>query len=251
MGKNNKIILKNVGDTIKKITNPVSKKKSYSSHIVDMNTPALVARREAAYERIVALLHTQLLNHSEVGRILIYSSVLELLSVTIDATKYIYPMSKTKKISREKLDENNPMLRFLKLLRDTVKASYSLVKHEIILSKNEKNLSEFLGEELSMPIKSTDQIFSESEKNIYYAIVDIITVANKAITKYTKARIKTFSKQDKGKYNKAYIEFKRLYSTYGSVESEHLLQESLKTQVIDLSMIKKETKEHMKAYFEK
>ena len=184
-------------------------------HLAMMNVPAMMARRDAAYARVVHLLREHLFGFTEKNRCQIYDGVLELLDVAIDITDTIIPVSKS-----QKKDQPNAILQYLVLLKDTVNAAAGLVRHEIILYKEEHDLSNFIGSEIANQFQSADEVFSDSEMNIFRCISELVEIAEPAMNRARENRKRSFSKNDLDRYNKALEEFQGLYNQSGEISSE-------------------------------
>lgn len=204
-----------VKDTIRKIT--TGDETSPPNPLVVMNIPPLMARRDAAYDRAIHLLREHIFSLPEEERRSVYATVLELLEVAIDATKSI---PRSKKSRGKQTSEPGPILQYLSLLNDTIQAALALVKHELILFKEEKALSNFIGSEISSQFISTEEIFSNSEMNIYHCISDLIDMAEPAIARNREYRKKSFTKNELDRYNKALNEFTSLYCKFGEEQAE-------------------------------
>lgn len=173
-----------------------------------MNVPALMGRRDAAYDRAVELLEQNIFSYSEEERIIIYDGIMALLKVAIDNTKAIL-MPSTKK------DNMGAMLQYLNLLNDSVLSASVLAKHELILFEDERDISSFIGKKVQSQFRSTDKIFSNSEMNIFHSISELIEIASPAVKKYRQFRKRSFSKTNLDRYNKSFKEFYTLYQATG------------------------------------
>lgn len=185
--------------------------KGGDHHLTLMNIPALAARQDAAYDRAVVLLSGDLFSMSEQARREVYGAVLKLLDIALQASLSI-PMASHER--GEKLP-TNPIHQYLMLLKDTVQAAYALVTHEMILFQEEKQLSDFIGSEVSTQFRSTDEIFSDSEMNIFHCVNDLIEMAQSAIARHKERTQKTFSKNSLERYEKSLKEFSALYKNVG------------------------------------
>ena len=202
-------VLEKVKKTFQKMTVGVDDAPAFD-YLVTMNLPPCAARRDAAYARAVEILRRQdLFSLSEEERSQLYASALRLLSITVDSTKQILHSSPG---NGKGGGYTGPFLQYLTLILDTVHAASSLVKHELILYQEEKGLADFLGSEISSQFRSEEEIFNESEMNVYHCVIELINIAEPAIARYQEHRKKLFSKSDLERYNKALAEFQLLYS---------------------------------------
>ena len=186
-------------------------------HLTYMNIPALVARQDAAYEKAVALLGGDLFSMSEQSRCEIYGSVLKLLDIALQSS-FAIPSLPHQQEKGER--QSNPIHQYLMLLKDTVQAAYALVTHEMILFQEEKQLSDFIGNEVSTQFRSTDEIFSDSEMNISHCVNDLIEMAQPAIARHKERTQKAFQKSDIERYEKSFKEFSALYKAIGNATQE-------------------------------
>lgn len=175
-----------------------------------MNVPALMARRDAAYDRAVELLEQNIFSHSEEERRIVYEGVLELLNVCIENTKAIINPAKNK-------DTLGAMLQYLVLLNDTVRSANVLVKHELIMLREERDISMFIGKKAQSQFRAADKIFSNSEMNIFHSITELIDIAASAIKRYRAVRLRAFDKSNLDRYKKALTEFNLLYRKTGVI----------------------------------
>lgn len=210
-------VISTVKKTIQRVTG-IDERPSSLNHLVIMNTPVLMARRDAAYKRASLLLREHLFSYTEEGRHQIYVSVLELLNIAEDMTREIISP-----LRGHNSGAKGPMLQYLKLLNDTVQAAATLVKHELVLFQDEKDLTSFLGKDISNQFRSTDEIFSNSEMSIYHCIIELSEIAEPAIERYRDMRKRSFAKNDLNRYKKAFSEFSALYSKYGKIDSKYAI----------------------------
>ncbi len=205
-----------------------SKKFSSDKKLININTPPLLARRFSAYNRTIELISEDIFSYSKNKRIHKYIAILKLLNDAINASQLIFHKGKNK-------DYLHSYTNYLKLLRDIIQASSSLIRHDIVLKKEEKGLSNFIGKEIAKPLQSTDEIFKSSEKEIYESILELTRASKNAIFKYEKAMKTNFNKKELERYDKAYNKSKERYASFGYFnEQDDENAEILKTQTIDL-----------------
>ena len=203
-------MLSTVKKTLQKMTLTPDDNQASEHDLATMNVPPLMARRDAAYDRAIELLEQNMFSHTEEERRVIYEGVIELLNVSIDNTKAIINPTKTK-------DTFGAMLQYLILLNDTVRSANVLVKHELIMLREERDISNFIGKKAQSQFRAADKIFSNSEMNIFHSITELIDIAAPAIKKYRSFRLRTFGKNNLDRYNKALNEFKLLYRKTGVI----------------------------------
>ncbi len=189
--------------------------------LVTINLAPLMARRDAAYERALELISDDLFSHSDEKRSEIYQSIASLLEIAIEASKIT-----SKPTRHSENPEERAILQYLLLLNDTVQAAARLAKHEVILYEDENALSDFIGEEITSQFRSADEVFSDSEMNVFHCIQDLIEIANISVKRNREYGKKNFSKPEQARYDKAYMEFEDLYSKTGPEREPEATPES-------------------------
>ena len=179
--------------------------KKSQNHLTGMNTPALTARHDAAYDQAVNLFIDNLFSYTDEQRSHIYKHILNLLETAIQSKKSIFATSDS---------IAGPIVQYLMLLKDTIQAAYALVTHEMFLFQEEKQLSNFIGSEISSQFRSTDEIFANSELNICHSTNELIEMAEPAIHRHRESIIKTFQQEDLLRYEKAFSEISELYKKF-------------------------------------
>jgi len=207
-------VLDKVKRTFLRMTSPFDPDITKLDPLVTMNNPPMMARRDAAYDRAAKLLRDNIFSKTEPERDAIYADIMKLLDVAMENTKLILAPAK----KGQKAPEQEPMFDYLKLLRDTVSAAKTLVSHEILLSAGEKEMSTFLGAQVIEMFHGADDIFSDSEMNIYHCVIELLDTAEPAILRYREHRKRAFDKSDLDRYNKAFGEFETLYGKFGILQ---------------------------------
>ena len=178
--------------------------------LVTMNIPPNMARRDSAYDRTVHLLKEHIFVLPEKERSAIYAAASSLLKVAIDSSRYI--------ATGNGIDLNkDPILQYLKILRDTVSAANALLKYEIDLFDDKQTIAGFIGSDITSQFVSAEEIFSSSEMNIFHSINDLVDVAEPAVKRNRESCLRSFSKNDLRRYKKALAEFNTLYSGFGKM----------------------------------
>lgn len=208
-------VFEKVKKTFQKITFTTENQIVTGDYLIIMNIPPIMGRRDAAYDRAIYLLRECLFSYPEEGRNDIYSSVIKLLNISIESTKLIVNAVKSTKNY-----EGESIMQYLTLLFDTVTAASSMVKHEITLFKDEHTISDFIGRDLAKQFRSTDEIFSNSEMNIYHCINELVDIAEPTIQKYREYMKKSFSNNNLNRYMKSNSEYQAFYKTFGAQEKE-------------------------------
>ena len=203
-----------VKKTFMRMASPFDSDTAKLDPLVSMNYPPMMARRDAAYDRAVKLLRDNIFSRSESERNELYASILMLLNLAMENTRIILAPSK----KGMKVPDREPMLDYLKLLCDTVGTANTLVSHELMLSANERQMGAFLGAQIVQQFHSTDDIFSDSEMNIYHCVIELIDSAEPALMRYREHRKRAFEKADLDRYTKALAEFEIVYSKVGKFQ---------------------------------
>lgn len=180
------------------------------NHLVTMNNPAMMARRDTAYDRAVDLLRDRLFSHDEAERRIIYDAVIKLLDTAIEQSGAI--------VRIDEQSHGDRLLRYLLLLRDTVRSASTMVRHELVLFDDERELSGFLGQGISSQLQSAEEVFSDSEVSIHRCALDFIDTAEPTVNRYRESAKKLFPKAERERYYKSFAEFRALYSIFGQVK---------------------------------
>jgi hypothetical protein len=181
-----------------------------------------MARRDTAYDTAVQLIKEHLFTYSEEGRSGIYEDILRLLDTAIESTRLIAPANR-----ETSKDNSGAVFQYLVVLKDTVKAAATLVKHELVLFEDENTLTEFIGAGITTQFRSADEIFSNSEMNIYHCISELVECAEPTIEKYREYWKKSFSRNNLERYNKSFAEFENVYNKYISNIPEKRFEEDI------------------------
>ena len=175
-----------------------------SDYLVGMNVPANSARRDAAYDTVVALLQEDIMPLGKEERLRKYTKALELLA---DARETAHLVSSDSSKKTSDLYEQ-----YLNLLIDTMQAAASLLNHELILQAEEKGMQGFIGNKYSSQSKQSDEIFSKSEGEIFKTIVELVRIAESPIRNLRAGFTRKFNEEEEERYRKAKKEFTRMYS---------------------------------------
>ncbi|OGV35089.1 MAG: hypothetical protein A2020_15500 [Lentisphaerae bacterium GWF2_45_14] len=207
-------MIETVKKTFRKITFSSSdvNKKSY---LVMINIPAQMARRDTAYDIAVKLIREHLFAYTEEKRSEIYGGILKLLGEVVSITELVT----FKKTGEKKGSGTEGMYDYFVILNDTVKAAASLARQELAIYKDEGRLSEILGADVSSQIRTTDEVFSNSEMNIYHCIIELVDLAEPTVKKYREYWKKSFSKTNQSRYTKSFSEFETIYNSFISAVS--------------------------------
>jgi hypothetical protein len=167
--------------------------------LIEMNFSVFTARRYAAHERVVEVLRREMLASSKELRGKLYAFCVKLLDEAIEATQ------------RSQMSADSPVLHYLSLLRDTIAASYALVRHEMTLVRESEEFSRMLNEYVVSQLRTANNVFSDSEMNILDCIEDLLKFGNPILTQDTQARLEKFSEDDKRRYELALKEYRTYF----------------------------------------
>lgn len=173
-------------------------------YLVRLNVPALCARRDMAYDCATKMLSKNLMELSKPKRLEEYEKIARLL----DEAKEIAHMVSSCTVRKDYADTYE---QYLTLLSDSLQAATSLLRHEVVLIKEEKEMAVFIGGEYINQARQVDKLFSQSEAEIFYNILELIKIAAKPILAYRNTTIKKFSSDDSERYKKAALQFEQLY----------------------------------------
>ncbi len=182
-----------------------------TDYLVRLNVPAFCARRDMAYDSAIRMLGNNLSSLPKRDRLKRYATISRLLDEAKETAHMIVSSSGTGEYT-------DPYEQYLILLVDTLQAATSLLKHEIMLEDEEKEMGVFIGKNYLAQSKLTDKIFSQSEQDILLNIIELVKAAELPIGNFRKNSLKKFSEDELERYNKAGGEFSKLYSALESGE---------------------------------
>ncbi|NLF15732.1 MAG: hypothetical protein GX595_00525 [Lentisphaerae bacterium] len=171
--------------------------------LIEMNRAAFTARRDAAHERARAILENDVDKGTREQRADWYLDCLRLMEDALRSTL------------RSQIAQDGPLIQYLKLVRETLKALLALVNHEINLAQEAQELSRLLGPETVARLLASDKPFSDSERSVLDAIHSLLGFGEPLRARDTKERQRSFEEDDRRRFRVAQDEFTRLFSTYG------------------------------------
>ena len=192
---------------------PTSQGKT--SSLSHLNVPALTGRLDASYDQAIKFFSNNVCSKNQEERKNIYKDTLKLLNIALEAKHSLsfFPMHHE--------DKKDPIAQYLLLLRDTIQAAYALIAHEMIIFQEEKQLSNFIDNEISSQLKSTDEIFTNSELSICQSTTELIQKAAPAINKYRDRIQKGFSQDELVRYKKSFNEFLSIYNNIKPIDEKN------------------------------
>ncbi|MDD5698508.1 MAG: hypothetical protein PHH77_07810 [Victivallaceae bacterium] len=124
-----KNVLAKVKNTINRVRQTQVTKISQTDYLVKMNIAPLMGRRDAAYDRVEALLADKLFNYPDTQRKKIYETAVKLLDTVLkDSREILVALDNENRIEQEK-----SFICFLELLHSIIKAAGNLVDYELSL----------------------------------------------------------------------------------------------------------------------
>jgi hypothetical protein len=170
-----------------------------------MNEPAIMGRRDAAYDRAIALLSQNMFSKSEAERVSIYKEINYLIEITIENSEQILA-------ARQDSKNLISILQYFYFLHESVSTAIMLVQQESMITDNKEGLSNFLGKQAQLQLRNIDEEFSKTEMIIFNSIQELIATAKKTIQKFRQYRKRYFTKSQYERYQKSFKEFTKLYT---------------------------------------
>jgi len=167
--------------------------------LIEMNVAVFTARRDAAHARAVQLLLKDIPPAAQEARLKLYALCQGLLGEAILSTQ------------RSQLQASSPLLRYLKLVRDTVGVNLALLRHDAILQAAAGELSKLVENEVRVARQEHHQAFSESEHHIINCIQNLLKFGHPLLQADSKARLAAFSEDDRRRYELALREYQDYY----------------------------------------
>jgi hypothetical protein len=186
--------------------NTSSNKANTDEHFsILMNEPAIMGRRDAAYDRAIALLSQNMFSKSEAERVSIYKEINYLIEITIENSEQILA-------ARQDSKNLISILQYFYFLHESVSTAIMLVQQESMITDNKEGLSNFLGKQAQLQLRNIDEEFSKTEMIIFNSIQELIATAKKTIQKFRQYRKRYFTKSQYERYQKSFKEFTKLYT---------------------------------------
>ncbi len=170
--------------------------------LVEMNIAVFTARRNAAHQCVIDILRREMLNRPKDGRRKLYLLCAMLLEEAIMCTR------------RSQLQVDSAVMHYLALLRDTINAVEALVRHEMKLNQESKELSGMLNQYVMTQLQSADDVFSDGEMNILDCIEDLLKFGAPILVKDSQERFEGLDEDDQRRYDLALREYTEYYQRY-------------------------------------
>ena len=207
-----KNVLTKVKNTINKVKQNQAGKISQADYLVKMNIAPLMGRRDAAYDRVEALLVDKLFTYSDTDRKKIYEAAVKLLDTVLkDSQDILIALDNEKRIEQEK-----SFICFLELLHSIIEAASNLVDYELSLYNTENTVNKFLGSVLEGQLRETDDIISESEMTIVQSINELFDITRDQLNKLREYSRRSFTRYNAAKYKKSFAEYSKIFAEKGS-----------------------------------
>lgn len=172
--------------------------------LVEMNRPVFTARRDAAHTRAVVILQTRIELGTKEQRAAWYVDCLHLMEEALRCTQ------------RSQIAQDSPLIHYLKLVRETLKAQLALVNHEIALARETQEFSRLLGRDTVTRLLEAVHHFSDSERFVLDAIHNLLKFGEPLRARDTEERQRDFSDDDLRRFRLAAAEFSRHYDAFGA-----------------------------------
>ena len=170
--------------------------------LIEMNLAAFTARRDAAIDRVLSVLRREMIASNKEKRADLYTMCIALLDEATLATQ------------RSQAEQETRLLHCLHLLRDTLAASLALVHHELTMTAEAEQFSKLLGPEILAELRTANDVFSSSEMSILDCIDDLLKVTVPIREQDTVERQKTFSEDDRRRFQLTAREYRKHYRRY-------------------------------------
>ncbi len=204
-----KNVLEKVKKTINKVKQTQESEAYQMDYLVKMNIAPLMGRRDAAYDRVEALLAGELFTNSDIERKNIYQTAVKLLDTVLkDTQDILVALDSNKRIEQEK-----SFICFIELLRSIIGAASNLVDYELSLYNTENTVNKFLGSVIEGQLRETDDIISESEMTIVQSIKGLFEITRDQLNKLREYSRRGFSRHNAVKYKKSLGEYKKIFES--------------------------------------
>lgn len=204
-----KNVLEKVKKTIDKVKQTQENETSQMDYLVKMNIAPLMGRRDAAYDRVAALLGGELFTNSDIERKNIYETAVKLLDTVLkDTQDILVALDSEKRIEQEK-----SFICFIELLRSIIGAASNLVDYELSLYNTENTVNKFLGSVIEGQLRETDDIISENEMTIVQSIKGLFEITHDQLNKLREYSRRGFSRHNAVKYKKSLAEYKKIFES--------------------------------------
>jgi hypothetical protein len=171
--------------------------------LVEMNRPVFTARRDAAHARALEVLRHRIEGGSKEQRAAWYSDCLRLVEESMRSTL------------RSQIVQDSPLVHYLRLLREILKAQLALVSHEITLARETEEFSRLLGQETVSRLLEDAHLISASERFVLDSIRNLLEFGEPLRAQDTQERQRDFTEDDYRRFDQALAEYSHHYSVLG------------------------------------
>ena len=178
---------------------PVVLPRVHRYTLIEMNCSVFTARRDAAHARAVQILRREVFGSTKERRTALYTNCVRLLEDAINDTQ------------RSQIQQDTPLIHYLCLVRDTVRANLALVTHEINLSHEASEFSRLLGPKAIAEFQTAGDVFSHSEMGILHCIDGLLRFGEPLLARDTEERTAVFTDDDRRRYALARREYQTHY----------------------------------------
>jgi hypothetical protein len=176
--------------------------------LIEMNLAAFTGRRDAALDRVRRILRRELVASSKERRTRLYTRCILLLDEAIMATR------------RSQVDQDTPLLHYLRLLRDSVSANLALIRHELTMATEQRLLAELATPEIAAGLRQASDLFSQSEMNLMDCTEELLRFGTAVRKQDTQGRAQAFTDEDRRRYDLALAEYRKCYQTLVTEEGD-------------------------------
>ena len=178
-------------------------------HLVKMNLPPLMGRRDAAYDRVAELLNLDLFAADQERRLEFYEVSAELMRRAGADTRSLLVMIS----SRDTAVRERNMLGYLTMVENSVKVLQSFIELENRAIRNDNpNLHEFIESDSRVELVRNEQMLTETEITLVNQLRAILERSGPKLMRYRGYAIKNFSRENAERYNNAYRTYSEVYA---------------------------------------
>ncbi len=170
--------------------------------LVEMNIAVFTARRNAAHQCVIDILRRKMLTRQKKTRRKLYLLCGILLDEAIMCTR------------RSQLQTSSAVMHYLQLLRDTINAVEALIRHEMKLNQESRELAGVLNQYVVTQMQSANDVFSGGEMNILDCIEDLLKFGDPIIAQDSEDRIEKLTEDDRRRYDLALREYTEYYRRF-------------------------------------
>jgi hypothetical protein len=197
---------KGVMEVLSKGLRRISSKRRPSDHLLSMNAPPLAAKLDAACEIAFKILSSDVSNLMRAERFRVYDKAIKLLDEARETNFELACALETSKTSRQ----TQPLAVLLEMLSNMMNSIFDVLNTQTVILDNQRNP---LFSDLSMPNKKEPDLNSRLqtiENEMRASVNTLLETASIIIAKEKEKR--DFKKEDRERYEKALLEFRRKLS---------------------------------------